>query len=274
MPYINHNIPSMITGAALNKVSGELQNTLERLSTGLRINRASDDAAGLSVSESLRTQIRGNHMASRNTNDGKALLNIAEGAMNEIHDMLQRMRELTIQAANDTYTSTERLYMNVEFEELKTEITRTAEATKYNGVTLLDGTAFVGATLHVGANFTGADVINVTIPDIRATALNLGASVVTDYATASSALSAVDAAIQTVSTERSDIGAKINRLEHTYSNLKNQEANMQAAESLIRDADFAEETSKFSREQILQQSSTSMLAQANMVPQSVLSLLQ
>jgi flagellin len=287
MPRINHNVPAMITGAALSRAGREMQKTLEKLSTGLRINRASDDAAGLSVSESLRTQVRGLAVNKRNAMDGISMLNIAEGAMNEISDMLQRMRELAIQADNDTLTLTERNYLNQEYQHLISEIDRTATAAQFNKMGLLDGTwngsATAPSVLHVGPNNTAAvDLISITIDTVTTgvTGLNLqggaltGVTLALSKAAISTALSSIDVAIDSVNSTRANLGAFVNRLEHTLNNIENQHANMSAAESVIRDTDFAEETSAFSRHQIITQSATAMLAQANLIPQSVLGLMQ
>ncbi len=281
MTRINHNINSMVTQGALGQANRSMSSSLEKLSTGLRINRASDDAAGLSVSEQLRTQIRGSRMAIKNSSDGTALLRIAEGAANEVSAMLQRMRELGIQADNDTLTSVERVYLNQEFQALKSEIDRISLATQYNGLTLLDGGsnsfgAVGGASvLHIGANNQpGVDRIAVGIGAITIGALGLDTSSITGRPGISAAIDSVTNAIQSVNSMRSDIGSLMNRLDHAVNNLAVAETNMQAAESVIRDVDFALETTEFTRNQILTQSSTSMLAQANQVPQGVLTLLQ
>ena len=282
MPRINHNIPAMITGNSLRSVERDLSKSLEKLSTGLRINRAADDAAGLSVSEQLRTQVRGLNVGGRNAQDGVSLVNIAEGALIEVEAILQRMRELSIQAANDTLTSKERAYCEVEFDELRTEIDRIVGCTQFNSMRLLDGSAPWGTTggvLHIGPNdnSSGNDVILITVAGVSTAALgiDLASNVyVTSQTTATSAITALDVALNSVNELRARLGAITNRLEHAITNQANQEQNMQAAESVIRDADFAEETTKFTRNQILQQSSTAMLAQANSIPQSVLSLLK
>ena len=279
---INHNISSMVTQGALGKVSKGLNKSLERLSTGLRINRASDDAAGLSVSEQMRTQVKGIGMAKRNANDGIALLQIAEGAANEISSVLQRMRELSVQSSNDTVTGTERGYIQQEFTALQNEIDRITEVTQYNGQTLIDGgAASFGAVgsgssvLHIGPNANTADEITILIDDIDTAALSVdtASSNVLTHTDSTAALASIDIAIDSVNNMRSDLGAYVNRIEHAVNNLDNQEHNMQAAESLIRDVDFASESSEFTKNQILMQSATSMLSQANMVPQGVLSLL-
>ncbi|MEW6041525.1 MAG: flagellin [Elusimicrobiota bacterium] len=286
MPKINHNVPSMITASALRNVNRQMQKSLEKLSTGLRINRASDDASGLSVSESLRTQYRGLHKANANALDGIALLQIAEGAENEISAMLQRMRELAVQADNDTLTTTERTYLNIEFKALQDEIDRIASSTQYNRQHLVDGTGFgmsggTSSILHLGANnVQTVDRLAITIDGVSCQALGISSSATTDdcriisgsYAFA--AISSIDAAIDSINAYRSSLGSMLNRLEHTVINIENQAANMVSAESTIRDTDFAEETTEFVKNQILTQSATAMLAQANTLPQSILSLLQ
>lgn len=279
---INHNIQAMTSQGALYRVNRSMSKSLERLSTGLRINRASDDAAGLGVSENLRTQVRGTDQARRNAQDGIAAINIAEGAANEVSDILQRMRELAIQSANDTLTSTERGYTNAEFQDLVEEIDRIANVTNYNGQKLLASTAdrfgqgTDGSVLWIDANSTvGTDSITIIINTLDAGANGLK---VTDLTLASQtgavdALTGLDLAISSVNTMRSDMGAYVNRLDHAINNLTVSNTNQQAAESLIRDVDFAYETTQFTRSQILVQSATAMLSQSNMSPQSVLQLL-
>lgn len=281
---INHNINSMITQNALSATGKDLGKSLEKLSTGLRINRASDDAAGLSVSEQLRTQVRGLGRAKSNAQDGIALLQIAEGAANEISDVLQRMRELSIQSANDTLTSTDRSYLDQEFTALTNEITRISNSTQYNGQTLIAGgsSSFGGSgsassVLHIGAgSVAGTDNITIAMDAISAGSLGLtGSSTVGISTQASSlaAISSIDTAITSVNNMRSDVGAYVNRLDHAINNISNQEFNTQDAESRIRDVDFATETTEFTKSQILSQSATSMLAQSNAVPQGVLGLI-
>ncbi|MBD3346246.1 MAG: flagellin [Chitinivibrionales bacterium] len=281
MSRINHNIPAMVTGTALRQVGRKMSKSLEKLSTGLRVNRAADDAAGLSISEQLRTQCRGLAMGIRNAQDGISLLNIAEGALIEVEDMLQRLRELSIQAANDTLTSKERAYVQIEFDQLRTEIDRIVNGTQYNSMKLLNGSDVWanGGILHVGPNDNsdGADVVTITITGVDTTAMGISTAdnvYVTSQTDATGAISALDIALSSVNALRADLGAKVNRLEHALVNQENQEQNMTAAESTIRDTDFAKETTTFTRNQIIQQSATAMLAQANMVPQSVLGLLQ
>jgi flagellin len=280
---INHNISSMIGQGALGSQQASLTKSLEKLSTGLRINRASDDAAGLSVSESLRSKVRGMERAKSNAADGIALLQIAEGATGEINNILQRMRELAIQSSTDTMTTTERSYTNKEFGQLMSEVTRISNSASYNGMTLLDGqpSSFGAAggsasVLHIGAGSSASvDRLSITVTAMTLGALGLNAttSAVSTSASALSALSLIDTAIKSVNTMRSDMGAYVNRLEFAIANLGNQIYNTQDAESRIRDVDFAKETTEFTRAQILTQSATSMLAQANQVPQGALSLL-
>ncbi len=280
---INHNISSMITQGALDTQRNALGKSLEKLSTGLRINRAADDAAGLSVSESLRSQVRGMGRAKSNAEDGIALLQIAEGATGEINNILQRMRELAIQSATDTLTTTERSYTNQEFQALMSEITRISGSAEYNGMTLLDGAAgsfgVTGGTnsvLHIGAGSNAStDTMSISVSAMTLGALGLApnTTAVTTQAAATAALTAIDTAMGSVNAMRSDMGAYVNRLEFAIANLGNQIYNTQDAESRIRDVDFAKETTEFTRAQILTQSATSMLAQANQAPQSVLSLL-
>ena len=278
---INHNISSMITQGSLYSTGVQMGKNLERLSTGLRINRASDDAAGLGVSENLRTQVRGTAQARRNALDGIAAINVAEGAANEISAILQRMRELGIQSANDTLTSTERAYTDTEFSNLNEEINRIAAVTNYNGMQLLQGAGDTrfgdSSVLWVDANnIVGTDSLTITI----ATLSNLDAGGIgteslslSVQSTSVAAISALDEAINSVNSMRSNMGAYVNRLEHAITNLTTANTNQQAAESIIRDVDFAHETSIFTKNQILTQSGTAMLAQANMISQSVLQFL-
>lgn len=295
---INHNISSMVTQNSLYSVGRDMSKSLERLSTGLRINRASDDAAGLGVSENLRTQVNGTNQAMRNAQDGIAAITIAEGAANEVSSILQRMRELAVQSSNDTLTSTERAYTNQEYGQLVDEIDRIAAVTNYNGMKLISsggananerfgigGTGGTGSALWIDANESrGLDSITITIDTLTTQSLgsgassggvaNLAATTMTSQTDAVAAIQQLDESIDSVNTMRSNMGAFINRLEHAINNLMVSNTNQQAAESQIRDVDFANETAQFTRNQILTQSGTSMLSQANMLPQGVLQLLQ
>jgi flagellin len=280
---INHNISAMITQSALYSTNLNLSTSLERLSTGLRINSAADDAAGLGVSENLRTQVNGTAQANRNAQDGIAALTIAEGAGNEISSILQRMRELAVQSSNDTLTSTERAYTQQEFGSLQSEIDRISNVTNYNKQELISTTAGrfgavgVNSNLWIDANATsGVDSVTISIGTLSAgaTGLNITTLDVTLQTDAVNAISSIDTAINSVNSIRADIGAYINRLEHAINNLNVSNTNQQAAESSIRDVDFASETSEYTKNQILMQSGTAMLAQANAIPSSVLTLLK
>lgn len=296
---INHNISSTITQASLFNSNRTMSKNLERLSTGFRINRSSDDSAGLAISEKLRTQVKGTEQARKNAIHGISVLNIAEGAASEINTLLQRMRELAVQSASDTFTNSERSYTNQEFMQLRSEIDRIAEATNYNGMKILSSNGSVknpitgkvyrknarfgemgeskGSTLWLDANDKyGADSITVTVETLTsgANGLQLHDDHLATQSSAVAALTELDKAIVSVNSMRSNLGSYVNRMEHTINNLSVSNVNQQAAESQIRDADFAYETSQFSKSQILTQSSNAMLAQANQKPQDVLSLLQ
>jgi flagellin len=245
--------------------------SLEKLSSGLRINRAGDDAAGLSISEKMRAQIRGLDMAVKNAQDSISLIQTAEGALTETHAILQRMRELAVQAANDTNVGTDRKALQDEVDQLTAEITRIANNTEFNTQKLLDG-SFTGKVFHIGANINQS--ISLSINSMNASNLGVDAIVLTNQASANAAISVINAAIEEVSTERSKLGAYQNRLEHTINNLQVSSENLTAAESRIRDVDMAREMMQYTKQQILLQSSNAMLAQANMVPQNVLQLLR
>ena len=247
-----------------------MQTSLQRLSSGLRINSAKDDAAGLAISERLTAQIRGLGQAMRNANDGISMLQTAEGAMDEIGNMLQRMRELAVQSANDTLSSSDRTSLNTEYTELKNEITRVANATEFNNTSLLNSTSSI--TLQVGHENNANNQITVTLSDLSTLSGTVGD--VSSKANAQSAMGTLDTAIDTVTTARGKLGAVQNRLESTVRNLANVMENQSAARSRVRDADFAAETANLTRTQILQQAGTAMLAQANALPQNALSLLR
>ena len=270
---VNTNVASLTAQRSLAKSSGELATALQRLSSGLRINSAKDDAAGLAISERLTTQVRGYNQSIRNAGDGISVAQTAEGGMEAITNSLQRMRELAVQAANYSNTTADRTAINAEFAQLKTEVDRVATQTKFNTKPLLDG-SFTAANFQVGAN--SGEVISVdAITNLGATALGLTAAVdVTSTANASSAISTIDGALLTVTTARSNLGASINRFEQTISNLRVTVENLQASRSRIQDADFAAETAALTRTQILQQSGMAVLSQANSIPQNVLSLLR
>jgi flagellin len=265
---INTNISAMNTHRNMTNTDLALGKSLEKLSSGLRVNRASDDAAGLSISENLRGQVRGLAQAERNAQDGISLVNTAEGALNEIHSILQRMRELSVQAANGTLTTSDRASVDGEFQQLKNEITNIVNYTTFNGMTLLQ--AATTYTFQVGANQGQTLAYTTTASDINTLAIN--ASDTLNQTNAQNAITALDTAIAAVSTNRSGLGAIANRLEHTINNTSIARENLAAAESRIRDVDMAAEMTTLTRNQILMQSGTAMLAQANQAPQSVLSL--
>ncbi|MHB9096149.1 MAG: flagellin N-terminal helical domain-containing protein [Eubacteriales bacterium] len=268
-----NNIPALFAQNRLNASDSALAKSLEKLSSGLRINRAGDDAAGLAISEKMRGQIGGLNQAARNAQDGISLIQTAEGALNESHSMLQRMRELAVQAGNDTNTTSDRQKIVSELKKLQQEITRIAGQTEFNTKKLLTG-GILNANLQVGAN--SGQVIQVTIGKMDATTLGLTTTVLgaaTQFAGVGALVTAVDAAIGKVSDERSNLGTLQNRLEHTINNLQTSSENLSAAESRIRDVDMAVEMVRFTKNQILVQAGTAMLAQANMAPQGVLKLL-
>ncbi|GAV26147.1 flagellin domain protein [Carboxydothermus islandicus] len=268
---INNNIEALNAWRALNNTSTALQKSMEKLSSGLRINRAGDDAAGLAISEKLRGQIRGLNQAVRNAQDGISLIQTAEGGLNEIHNILQRMRELAVQAGNDTLTDEDRNAIGQEMKELLSEIDRIQNTTEFNTQPLLDGT-FNSKLLQIGAN--DGQVITISISDVSTAALSLDGITVNDATAASQAICAIDDAIEYVSSLRAYLGALQNRLEHTIANLSTAAENLTASESRIRDVDMAQEMMNFTKNQILQQAGVAILAQANQAPQAVLQLLR
>ncbi len=269
---VQHNLTAMNSNRMLGLTTNAQAKSTEKLSSGYKVNRAADDAAGLAISEKMRRQIRGLTQASANAQDGISAVQTAEGALNEVHDMLQRMNVLANQASNDTMTSVDRGYLDSEFQALKSEISRVASTTTFNEQNLLDGT-FTGKNLQVGAE--SGQFIGISISEMSATGLSIQDLSIsgTDNTHAQSAIQGIKDALASVSKQRSDLGAVQNRLEHTINNLDNVVENTTAAESQIRDTDMATEMVKYSNNQILSQAGTSMLAQANQSNQSVLSLL-
>ena len=270
---VQHNLSAMNTNRQMGTVSSALQKSTEKLSSGYKINRAGDDAAGLSISEKMRSQIRGLNKASSNAEDGISLIQVAEGALNESHSILQRMNELATQAANDTNTSSDRSAIQQELTQLTSELDRIYSTTQFNTMNLLDGD-FTGKSLQVGA--LSGQVISVSIKSMKASALGIGynAIKVSSNAVAGQSMSLIQKAINRVSEERSKLGAIQNRLEHTINNLDTTSENTSAAESRIRDTDMATEMVEYSKNNILAQAGQSMLSQANQQTQGVLSLLQ
>ena len=273
---VQHNVTAMNANRQLGITTGIQAKSSEKLSSGYKINRAADDAAGLAISEKMRRQVRGLTQASANAQDGISAVQTAEGALNEVHDMLQRMNELATKAANDTLTSKDRDYIQSEMNALSTEITRTAEATEFNNQKLLDG-SFSNKNLQVGSETVSMNQINICIKSMSASSIGVPTKdnkiSVSSHTQAKSTITNIKSALESVSTQRSDLGAIQNRLEHTIKNLDNVVENTQAAESAIRDTDMATEMVKYSNNNILAQAGQSMLAQANQTNQGVLSLL-
>lgn len=271
---VQHNLRAMNSQRMLGITMNRQSKSSEKLSSGYKINRAADDAAGLAISEKMRRQIRGLSQASLNAQDGISCVQTAEGALNEVHDMLQRANELCVKAANDTNTSLDRKYIQDEIKQLKTEIDRVAQTTTFNERMLLDG-KFKSVGLHVGAESTSANRITLTIKSMNTIGLGIQDLTVSG-STAAKARAGIDLikkAIKTLSTQRSELGAVQNRLEHTIANLDNVVENTTAAESQIRDTDMAAEMVKYSNNNILAQAGQAMLAQSNQANQGVLALL-
>jgi len=288
---INTNVAALNAYRNLSGTQGAMSTSLERLSSGLRINRAADDAAGLAISEKLRGQVSGLNQASANAQDGISLIQTAEGALNETHSILQRMRQLAVQSANDTNSSGDRAEIQKEVDQLAKELNRIGNTTQFNGQNLLSGTDTTGSTagsaasltLQIGAN--QGQSLSVSLVDMRGGALGGATKIasgfgetatgldVTTQSNASNAIATIDTAINTVSDQRATLGAVQNRLQHTVNNLGVAAENTTAAESRVRDTDMAKEMTAFTRAQILSQAGVSMLAQANQGPQSVLKLL-
>lgn len=278
---INHNIAALNTNRQLAINNSAAQKNLEKLSSGYRINRAADDAAGLAISEKMRAQIRGLDQATRNAQDGISLIQTAEGALNETHSILQRMRELADQSVNGTYTDADRADLQKEFDQLTQEVDRISNTTQFNTMNLLDGTTTVANSgtaagvfeFQVGANANQR--INVAISGMGAAAIGISGGIsIGTIGDANAAIVALDKAISSVSVQRATLGAVQNRLEHTINNLSTTSENLQAAESRIRDVNMASEMSEYTKNSILVQSAQAMLAQANQLPQGVLQLLR
>jgi flagellin len=283
---INTNLVSLNAQRSLSTSQSQLSTSMQRLSSGLRVNSAKDDAAGLAIAERMHTQVRGMNVAMRNANDGISMAQVGEGALGKVSDLFQRMRELAVQSANGTNTDADRRSLNEEFVQLAQEATRTLGGTQFNGLNILSTTA--NATFQIGANnSTNIDQLTVTAFDwsTRTDITNaLGSAVITgtdmptvqitDIPTSQAALSAIDDAIDAVNSQRAQFGAVQNRFENVVNTLMVSSENQSAARSRIMDADYAAETANLSRAQILQQASNAMVAQANQLPQQVLSLLQ
>lgn len=274
---VQHNMTALNANRQLGITNTNLAKSTEKLSSGYRVNRAADDAAGLSISEKMRGQIRGLNQASTNAEDGTSLIQTAEGALAEMHSVIQRMRELTVQASNDTYVTADRQAIALELRALTSEIDRISSQTEFNTMTLLSG-GFTNKVLQVGAN--AKQVITFGISAMSSSALGIGDTAVAGVVSAANTgntitkvISVINSALTRISLQRSTLGAIQNRLEHTISNADNTSENLQSAESRIRDLDMADEMVAYSKSSILQQAGQSMLAQANQATQGVLSLL-
>ncbi len=268
---VQHNMTAANANRMLGITTSAQAKSSEKLSSGYKINRAADDAAGLTISEKMRSQVRGLNKASDNAQDGVSLIQVAEGALSETHSILQRMNELATQAANDTNTTSDRTAVQSEIDQLVSEIDRIGSTTAFNTQNLIDGT-FTGKSLQVGS--LAGQAITISIASMSSGNLGVNQLKVDSFTSAGQAMTAVQGAISKVSTQRSALGALQNRLEHTISNLDNISENTSSAESRIRDTDMAEEMVTYSKNNILAQAGQSMLAQANQSTQGVLSLLQ
>ncbi|MHC8304975.1 flagellin domain-containing protein [Pseudomonas sp. PB3P13] len=278
---VNTNVTSLNVQKNLNRASDALSTSMTRLSSGLKINSAKDDAAGLQIATRMTSQIRGQTMAIKNANDGISIAQTAEGAMQEQTNILQRMRELAVQARNDSNGTDDRVALNKEFEAMSAELTRIANSTNLNGKNLIDGSAGT-MTFQVGSNSGADNQITLTLDsgfDAATLSVDSGAIAITGdsdtiEAAFSGAITAIDAALKTINTARADLGAAQNRLTSTISNLQNINENASAALGRVQDTDFAAETAQLTKQQTLQQASTAVLAQANQLPSAVLKLLQ
>jgi flagellin len=267
---VNTNIFSMTAQRNLSLATDRLQANFAHLSSGLRISSASDDAAGLGISERMRAQVRSYAQAARNTQDGISLSQTAEGAMNEVSNNLIRMRELAVQASSGTLSTEDRATIDVEFQALIAEIDRLSTDTEFNGITLLDGST---ATVSIQVGIDSGDTIDVNLQDVSATTLGVSGFDTTTAANAQTALAGLDTALDSVNTSRGELGAVQNRLMSAFRSINNTKENLAASESRIRDVDVAFETADLTRNTIMQQAATSVLAQANIQPQLALNLL-
>lgn len=283
MTVINTNISASITQNALSKNERAMAKTMEQLSTGKRVNSAADDAAGLAIVSRMTSQITGLKLAVRNANDAISMIQTADGALIEVTNLLQRMREIAVQAVSDTNTATDRDYLNLEFTQLRAEVERIADNTQWNGENVLDGSGGASSdgayTFQIGAN--ASQTVSITIADFQldqtdglGAANDISGINVDTAALATTALGKLDTAIESVSSERATMGSVMNRLEHAADNLTNVATNAEASRSRVEDADYAAATTELARTQIIAQAATAMLAQANQVGQNVLSLLK
>ena len=274
MAVINTNLLSLTTQNNLNKSQSSLGTAIERLSSGLRINSAKDDAAGQAIANRMTSQIKGMNQAARNANDGISMAQTAEGSLNEINNNLQRVRELAVQASNGTNSTTDLASLQDEVTARLQEIDRVAGKTDFNGIKLLNGTAGASGVVKIQVGVNDGDIINLDLSGAKADSATLGVSGINLKSMSATDLDTIDKAIAKVDTARSGLGAVQNRFTSAINNLNNTSNNLSAAQSRIQDADYATEVSNMSRAQILQQAGTSVLSQANQVPQTVLSLLR
>ena len=278
MATINTNISALGAQNAMKVNARNMSTTMEQLSTGRRINSASDDAAGLAIGQNMTAQVRGLDQAVRNLNDGVNMLQTAEGALTETTNMLQRMRELAVQSASGTYSTTQRSYLAVEFNALGSQIDKVASETTWNGYTVLTGTTggTTAGTFSFQSGQTSGQTIDVAIASMALSGMAMTAAAVgvSTAASASAAIASIDSAINTVNSQRATIGASVNRMTYAADNITNISANVSASRSTIMDTDYATASTNLSKAQIIQQASTAMLAQANQQPQTVLALLK
>jgi len=275
MPVINTNVNALFAQSSLKVNSRNLSQAMQQLSSGSRINSAADDAAGLAIGQTMTAQIRGLTQAVRNANDGISMLQTAEGSMNEQSNILQRMRELAVQASTATYSSTQRGYLKTEFSALSSQLDNIASQTTWNGIQILDGTGGTSGSFDIQVGAVSGQTITVTIAKVTTAASGLGVS--GDISTASGASSAItniNSALETLNSARATIGAGINQLTYAADNLTNVITNYSNSRSQVMDTDYATATTQLAKSQIIQQAATAMLAQANQAPQSVLALLK
>jgi flagellin len=277
MSVINTNVSATLTQNAITKNERAMSNAMEQLSTGKRINSAKDDAAGLAIASRMTAAIEGLGQAARNANDAISLVQTADGALVEVTSMLQRMRQLAVQAATDTNGSDDRTALQTEFTELRSEINRIATNTQWNGDDILKGTSGASGNMDFAVGAKADQIIEIELKDFGTTSgeiSGINGSTLSTITNANTAITALDTAIDTINTERATMGAVMNRLEYAADNLLNIKANTEASRSRIQDTDYAEATTELARTQIIQQAATAMLAQANQIPQTVLALLK
>ena len=274
MSVINTNVSAMYSQNAMKTNARAMSTAMEQLSTGTRVNSAKDDAAGLAIGQNMTSQIRGLNQAVRNVNDGINMMQTAEGAMVEQSNMLQRMRELAVQAMNGTYSDTQRGYLDKEFQQLTAQIGEISRDTKWNDQPLLDGTGGASGTFTYQAGQASGQTISVTVGDMSATGLSIDTLAIGTLSDATSSLTPISDALEAINLQRAEIGAGINRMAYAADNLTNISSNQTQSRSSIMDTDYALATTQLAKTQIIQQAATAMLAQANQQPQAVMALLK